>query len=477
MAENKNASRKRTLSRREMLRLTALGAGGVLLNACVGSQPQTVIQTVVVEKEVPKEVEKVIEKVVEVEVTREPTTFEPAGEVVFWGHDQHPLDFAAEGFVQRFPNVNWISPHPADRDAKLQASLAAQSDCPDLYWMEASQLNDLSCVGALLDITDEVKPVEDQYHPLKLAEATQPKDGKIYGWPGDISVSGWYYRYDVLEEMGYGDIDFENWTWDDFYKMSSDIAEQGKYTFVFPGQSWTALYMYTLHQVGGSPTTEDGLTITVNADEGIEAMRIVKGLFDSGGGLDVAWWSPAYWAALQEGTLIGDFAAAWAKGFWEAQIKTPDQSAGLWRIAKFPTGPSIKYRTGIWGGATLVSLTCSPNKENAIAYMKYALGSLEGAALAGTWGIIPAYRPYLESTLFLAGQSHIFGDWAFNEFWASQEPELSTTFFRRAAFDPINTAIGEKMPAIMSGEMSVEQGMEEIVALAQPDVDRIVCKL
>jgi len=454
---------KRTLSRREMLRLTALGAGGLILSACA---PQAGTQ--------PAESEAETGAAAEV-VSSGPTIEEPKGELIFWGHDQHPIDFAAEGFVKQFPEVEWISPHPADRDVKLQASLAAQSDCPDLYWMEAFQINDLSCVGALLDITDELSPVEDQYHPLKLAEATQPKDGKYYGWPGDISVSGWYYREDLMAEVGYSDFDFDNWTWDDFYAMAADIAEQGKYTFVFPGKSWTALYMFTLHQVGGSPTDESGLEITVDTPEGIQAMEIVKNLYESGGGLDVEWWSPAYWSALQDGTLIGDFAAAWAKGFWEAQIESEDQGAGKWRIAPFPTGPGIKYRTGIWGGATLVSLNCAENKENAVAFMKYALGSTEGAALAGQWGIIPAYRPYLESEEFISGRSPIFGDWAFNEFWAGQEKELSTTFYRRAGFNPINTAIQEIMPSIMDGEVSVAQGMQDIVTLAQPDVERVAC--
>ncbi|MEM7031429.1 MAG: extracellular solute-binding protein [Chloroflexota bacterium] len=446
--------KKRTFSRREMLRLSALGAGGVVLAACA---PQTGDGSSASSAE-----------------TMDSPAAEPEGEVIFWGHDQHPLDLAGEGF-EAATGVKWVSPHPADRGAKLQAALAANADCPDVFWMEASQINDLSCVGALLDITEHLNEEKDQYHPLKLAEATQPKDGKFYGWPGDISVSGWYYRADLMEELGYGDIDFDNWTWSDFFDMSADIAEQGKYTFVFPGKAWTALYMYALHQVGGSVTDESGLEITVNDEKGLQAMEIVKGLSDSGGGLDVDWWSPAYWAALQDGTIVGDFAAAWAKGFWEAQIETAEQGAGKWRLGQFPGGQNIEFRTGIWGGATLVSLNCSSNKENAIAYMKYALGSEEGANLVGGWGIVPAYRPYLESEDFTAGRSPIFGDWAFNEFWASQEQELSTKFYRRAGFDPINTAIGEKMPSIMDGEVSIEQGMNEIAELAAPDVERVAC--
>ena len=70
------------------------------------------------------------------------------------------------------------------------------------------------------------------------------------------------------------------------------------------------------------------------------------------------------------------------------------------------------------------------------------MGSLEGAALAGSWGIIPAYRPYLESPLFLKAKSPIFGDWLFNEFWAEQEEELSLEFFRPAGWGAVNAIVG-----------------------------------
>ena len=442
------------LSRREFLQGLTLASAGVVLAAC-GAQPTGP------------------EPVVDAPVDTAPG--EPGGKVIFWGHDQHPLDLAAEGFVQKYPNVEWESPHPADSGARLNAAMAAGTGLPDLYWAEATDAQDWGCNELLMDLTEYLAPVKDNYHPLKMNETFIAKFGKNVGWPGDISVSGWYYRYDVLEDMGYGDLDFETYTYEDFFAMSADLAAQGKYTFCFPADGWSALFMYTLHQLGGTAVSQDGQTLTVGDEKGIEAMRIVKGLWDSGGGLDVAWWSPPYWAAVQEGTLVGDFAAAWAKGFWEAQLTSPEQSAGYWRIAKFPTGPGIKYRTGIWGGAQLVCPAQADNKENALLFMEYALGSLEGAALCGTWGIIPSYRPYLESSLFLRGRSSIFGDWAFNEFWAGQEQELSLEFYRPAGWGAVNDIVNREMPTIMRGELTVEEGMDLIVRNATPDFERTMC--
>lgn len=459
MAEEKLEEGK--LSRRRFLRLTGLTAAGTLLSACAPATPEAVKETV--------EVTKVVE--------REVTPEKPSGKVVFWGHDQHPIDLAGEGFVKKYPDIEWVSPHPADRVQKLEAAMAAGKGCPDLFWAEATDAQDWGCHELLTDLTPFVEPVEDNYHPLKVNETFIAKTGHYVGWPGDISVSGWYYRYDKLEEAGYGDVNFDELTYEEFCQMASDIAEQGMYTFCFPASGWSALFMYALHQLGGTAVSKDGQEITVADEKGIEAMRIVKMLWDSGGGLDVDWWSPPYWAAIQEGELIGDFAAAWARGFIEAQVKKPEQGLGYWRIAKFPTGPGIEYRTGVWGGAQLVCPTCAENKDNALLFMEYALGSLEGAALCGGWGIIPAYRPYLESSLFLDDRAPLFGDWPFNEFWASQEQELSTEFFRPAGWGAVNEVVGKEMPPILKGEISVEEGMKRIVEKAKPDFERTMCKL
>lgn len=400
-----------------------------------------------------------------------------AKEVVFWGHDQHPIDLAAEGFVKKYPDIKWVSPHPADRGEKMVAAMAAGSGAPDLFWAEATDAQDWGCNELLTDLTDQLKPELDQYHPAKVAETFIAKSGKYVGWPGDISVSGWYYREDKLKEAGFGDVDFEKLNWPDFLSMCAELKKKELYTFCFPADGWNSLFFFALHQVGGTAVSQDGQTMTVGDEKGVAAMQIVKNLWDSGGGMDVGWWSPPYWAALKEGKLIGDFAAAWAKGFWEANLKdAEDKSAfGNWRIAKFPGGDNIKYRTGIWGGAQLVTPKAGKNTDNAFLFMKYALGSVEGAGLCGKWGIIPAYRPYLESKDFLDGRSVVFGDWEFNKFWASQEKELSSEYFRPAGWGAVANIVQKEMVPIMKGEMSVEDGMSRIVELATPDFERTRC--
>ncbi len=398
--------------------------------------------------------------------------------LIFWGHDQHPLDLAAEGFVQQHPDITWTPVHSDDWLQKAKAAMAADSGAPDLLWAEATDAQEWGCNDLLTDLTDIIKPAINDYSPLKVNETFIVTRGKFIGWPGDISVSGWYYREDKLKEAGYNAIDFENLTWPDFLAIAKDLKAKDMYAFVFPADGWSPLFMFILHQLGGTAVSQDGQTITAGDDKGVQAMQIVKQLWDVGG-LDVDWWSYAYWAALKEGKLIGDFAAAWARGFWEAQLKDSGEIGGVghWRIAKFPAGDGIKYRTGIWAGAQLVNPKAGANSEGARTFMQYALGSQDGATRCGKWGIIPAYRPYLASRDFLDLRSPMFGDWEFAKFWADQEKELSPEFYRPTGWATVNEVIGREMVPLLKGEESVEDGMKRIIAIATPDFERTKCKM
>ena len=130
---------RKSLSRRDFMRLSALAAAGGILAACQPAEPQVVKETVVVEKEVevPVEVEVektvVVEEIVEKEVTAVPEPGEPV-EFEFWAQDWGPwLAICAE--VERQVedmNPNWdfvVRPLPwGDLTTKLVTAAAAGTE-------------------------------------------------------------------------------------------------------------------------------------------------------------------------------------------------------------------------------------------------------------------------------------------------------------------------------------------------------------
>lgn len=399
-------------------------------------------------------------------------------EVIFWGDEQHPLDLAAEGFVAAYPTIEWHSPHPADRAQKLKAAFAADTGLPDLYWAEATEAQTWGCQGLLTDLTAQLKPEIAHYHPAKVAETFVARHAIHIGWPADLGVSGWYYRADQLTAMGWPEQTLAALTWADFGELAADLLKQGFYTYCFPAKGWSTLFFLILHQVGGTAVNQDGAKITINNEAGSHAMQLVKQLWEAGGGLAVSYGSAAYWAALKEGRLIGDFAPAWADRTWEANLHEADDTSAMakWRVAPLPGGDGIVYRTGIWGGAQVVTPKAAANPEGARLFMHYALGSMEGVARYGVQGVIPAYRPYLQSAMCQAQRLSLFGDWPVCSFWATQEKELSPTYFRSAGWDAVNVAVQQEIMSIVQDTYAVKDGMSRIVERATPAFEQSKCE-
>ena len=397
--------------------------------------------------------------------------------LIFWGDAEHPINLAAAGFTAAHPEVAWQALHPTDHVEKLKTALAAGADLPDLYWAEAPLAQSWGCQSLSTDVTAHLTPELANYHPAKSAESLVAKDGVYIGWPGDLGVSGWYYRQDRLLALGWDERELAALPWPAFIEMTADLRAQGLYSFCFPDDGWSPLFFLILHQVGGSGVSQDGAAITVGDEKGIHAMHLVKQLWEAGGGLAVDWQQPAYWQALKEGKLIGDFAPAWARGSWETNLQDSgaEQGLGHWRIAPLPGGDDIQHRTGVWGGGQLVMPKGASNPEGALQFMHYALASIEGTAHYGTASVVPAYRPYLASAAFTEQRSPLFGDWSFGQFWASQEPELSPTYVRPAGWDAVNRAVRQEISSIVLDAYSVEDGMSRIVEMALPEFRQTQC--
>ena len=447
-------------SRRYFLQVLCRTASVALLTACT-----PLISSSASPATIPPPTDKATDKTTVDKTTVDKTT------VVFWGAAHHPLELAAKGFVAAHPEFVWDSPHPVNQVEKLKTALATGSGVPDLYWSEAPLAQGWGCQKLLTDLTDELAPVLKDYHPAKLAETTVGKQRKQIGWPGDLGVSGWYYRQDKLAALGWQAADLSALTWPAFIELTADLRAQGLYTYAFPPNGWSPLFFLLLHQVGGSAIREDGKRIMIGGEKGIQAMRLLKKLWEAGGGLAVEWQQAAYWDALKTGQLIGDFAPAWARPTWEANLQESGEAGGWgqWRVAPLPGGEGVPYRTGVWGGGQLVIPKAASNPDGALAFTQYALASVEGAAAYSAAGIVPAYRPYLTAKAFAEQRSPLFGDWSFGQFWAAQEQELSTAYFRPAGWEAVRTAVEQEMMAILSDTYSVEDGMSRIVDRALPE--------
>ncbi len=384
------------------------------------------------------------------------------GTLTFWGHPDHPLERIRDAFLQEYPNVtlNWVLTN--DYYTKFQTAMAAGGEgAPDLFWLEASDVQLYGGRGLLLDVTDLIEPIKDQFIPAKLAEAYVPKASRYYGIPGDLSVSGIYYRPDLLEPLGVTIKD--DMMYEEFLAALREIAAAGKKAVLYPaggGGVAAAYWSWFVAQYGGSGVaTCDGSEITVDDEAGIAAARLLRDIVATGATLNADFWTPEYWDALNSELLVLDFAAAWARGFWESNLDA--SQLGKWRVAPLPRAVPGGPRTGVWGGATLVATAKTQNPELAKQFMKFAFASEPGCQAAADWGIIPSWIPYLEG-FFQQLKFKLFGDQPAAKLWLELGRELSTTYCRPAIYTPALDILGTDLDPIVQGRVTPEEGMKAI---------------
>jgi ABC-type glycerol-3-phosphate transport system substrate-binding protein len=385
------------------------------------------------------------------------------GKLTFWGHGDHPLNNIREAFLKKYPNVELDWQQIEDHAAKFKTAMAAGTGAPDLYWAEAYMVQQYGSVGALLETTDVVDKVKDKLIAGKLAEAWVPTKNGYFGMPGDLSVSGLYYREDLLKEMGI-EISQDMMYEPDFLDILTKVAAAGKKAVLYPkGGTFVAAAQWSWfdNQFGGSgPATCDNESITLNDEAGLNAVKLIKKIYDTGATLQADFWTPEYWNAINTGELVIDLAPAWARGFWESNV---DASVlGKWRLAPMPRAVADGPRTAVWGGATLISPSTTQNPELAKIFMEFAFASMEGATAAGNWGIIPPYIPYLEGE-FLTMPTKLFGEQLIGQVWLDLAKELSTSFCRTAVY---SAAVDEKltpaMDSMITGDANIEETMQKL---------------
>src|SRR5919199_4042019 len=185
-------SHSKSLSRREFLRLAALGGAGVALAAC-GGAPATSAPGATTAAEQTAQSNATVSGGV--------PASSGAVTVDVW-IQQGAVDAAAEAtkaFEKKNPDIkmNMIPTPLGETATKLLAAIAAGSGTPDLAYIEYPNMIEFTSRGGkgLTDLSDLLAPTKDQFVKWSLDLATA--EGKIYGHPTDLGVAALFYRRDA----------------------------------------------------------------------------------------------------------------------------------------------------------------------------------------------------------------------------------------------------------------------------------------
>ncbi|HEY5880728.1 MAG TPA: extracellular solute-binding protein [Nakamurella sp.] len=270
---------------------------------------------------------------------------------------------------------------------KLLTAVKAGSGAPDLMQAEYQKIPTLVSADALADIAADVDPEVKADFPEAVWESVTLGSDAVYAVPQDTGPMQFYYRSDIFEQYGLS----VPTTWDEYATVAKQLraANPDLYlgTFSATDAGWFA---GLTQQAGASWWGLDGDTWSVDVDSAASS-KVARfwGELVAGGDIDnKPMYTPAWNAALNDGTQVGWISAIWAPGVLEGNAAS---TAGKWAMAPLPQWDPAHPATGNWGGSSTAVTSQSEHPTQAAQFAQWLNGDPAAtAALAGEVGLYPA---------------------------------------------------------------------------------------
>jgi len=204
-------------------------------------------------------------------------------------------------------------------------------------------------------------------------DATIGVDGAQYAIPYSQDVHIMYYSTAAFEEAG---IESAPATWEEFTAALDALEEAGLGggAYGWGNASWLS-FIGILNQAGGSFYNEDCSAVTINSDEGLEALEFYTLLFEEYG-------FPAEQADPASAFSTGEYSIV-ISGEWHASgidASFPELE-DQWSVATLPAGPSGSSAAFL-GGRMAGIFSYSTNQEAAFDFLEWVATPEAAEALA-----------------------------------------------------------------------------------------------
>jgi ABC-type glycerol-3-phosphate transport system substrate-binding protein len=378
---------KRTLTRRDFLRLSAVATGGAVLAACgPGAAPAPAPGG-----------------------GSEGVAAPAADETVMveaWAHWEQGLQWLEDalnhyGWAEKHPNIklNKIVAPFAEIHDKMLAACASGVGVPDIMRVEQGRMSAFF-KGEEICFVDLTDLIGDRMDDLVLGSAVDywSWKGAIYGIGNEVNACALAYRKSVFDEIGV-ETPFE--TWNDLREAGVALKEAKDMAVI----SWHDLhdgdFQIMLFAAGGLMFDENGDFGGIN-DLGkaileyqrsmIHDLKIAMPAPVTG---DSTWAPPIYWEAFRQNKIATTLGAPWHNGKVGREDKIGPGQEGEWRLQRIPAGIGAGLPTATHGGTSVSIPKLAKHPEE--AWMIIEETHLTKAVLedAIQRGITPSYKPVL----------------------------------------------------------------------------------
>lgn len=381
---------------------------------------------------------------------------ELTGTIVVWSWDvaAKALTEASVEFKKLHPKVEFqIEDLGTDQVYdKLITRLASNTGLPDVVTVEGERVATFlsKFPKGFADLTSVVN--EKDFLPVKISEVSF--GGKIMGFPWDGAPCGLYYRTDLFEQAGINPDNIK--TWDDMITEGKKLEALGVKMMPLAASKNPTFFGMLLQQLGTYFFDEEGKTV-VNSEKAVQAMTLLKKMYDSGITYDNTDWDGLV-TATKEGKIATVPSAVWWAGTLRDEV---GESSGKWKVMPLPAiDPSLKFGA-VNGGSNVLIPEGAANKQAAIEFVKFAMTDVETQVKGfSNYGLYPSYIPSYSNPVFEEEIEYFGGQkvWKFFTEISSDIPKLNYTENFSEAADQVR----DTQAKILIKDADVKAALDEL---------------
>jgi multiple sugar transport system substrate-binding protein len=329
------------------------------------------------------------------------------------------------------------------RDA-IAVWMTAEEGTVDIYGIDTPWVPEFGRAGWAVPLNDRIPGLVENFNERGLA--TFSHEGEILGIPFWGSITGMYYRTDLLEEYGFDPPE----TYDDMIRIADTItADRPELTaFTWPGAKDEEVVMAFsdfLHGFGGSYRDESG-EYAFDSEDAVEALSFMKRLIDEG-------YSPQETTAWrreesQRRFVEGEAIFAWSGSDLVVWLDDPERSsvAGNWEFTTTPAQPDGEA-VSISGGFAFGMNPHSDSPAAAERVLEVIASEAVQKGFALAWGPVQYYDGLYEQQDVLEANPNADKITAVLGSAISRPPSTSYTELSSILQEEIHTALtGGKTP-------------------------------
>ena len=295
-----------------------------------------------------------------------------------------PIDVIRSELAARYPDIELeYLTMPQDMLDSLTIWMASEDDTVDIYGMDQPWVSQFGRAGWAVPLNENIPNLEELITPAGLDIFSY--NGKRLGVPFWGSVTGLYYRDDILAEYGFGPPE----TVDDMVEAVRRVQEVDAEAagFLWPGSRYEDLVMFysTLLFAFGGRYGNASSGYQFDSPESLRALQFMRQTIEEG-------ISPAKVQNWERLEARRDFTAGEGVFLWDNNdmvtwLDDPERSeiAGKWGFMPFPSQPEGE-RSAITGGFAFAANPFGANTDAAVQVLEVIADTAVQKGFALAWG-------------------------------------------------------------------------------------------